>query len=38
MWVKRGMHIGFWRDIQKERDLYEDLDMGGRMLKWVSEK
>jgi hypothetical protein len=36
---KRGMHIGFWLESQKERDHYEDLDVGGRIiLKWILEE
>jgi hypothetical protein len=36
---RRGMHVGFWWESQKERDHWEDLDAGGRiMLKWASEK
>jgi hypothetical protein len=26
------MHTGFWWESQKERDYYEDLDVGGRMI------
>jgi hypothetical protein len=26
------MHIGFWWKSQKERDQYEDLDVGGRII------
>jgi hypothetical protein len=29
---KRGMHVGFWWENQKERDHYEDLDAGGRIV------
>jgi hypothetical protein len=25
---ERGMHIGCWREIQKERDHWEDQDVG----------
>jgi hypothetical protein len=25
---RRGMHIGFWRESQKERDHLEDLEVG----------
>jgi hypothetical protein len=33
---RRGMHIGFWWESQKERDHYECLDIGGRIiLKWI---
>jgi hypothetical protein len=26
---RRGMHIGYWRGSQKERDHYEDQNVGG---------
>jgi hypothetical protein len=26
---RRGMHIGYWWESQKERDNYEDQDVGG---------
>jgi hypothetical protein len=29
---RRGTHIGFWWENQKERDDYEDLDVGGRII------
>jgi hypothetical protein len=28
-WGRRGMHIGYWWEIQKERDHWEDQDVGG---------
>jgi hypothetical protein len=35
---RRGIHIGFWWGSQKERDYWEDLDVGGRIkLKWTWE-
>jgi hypothetical protein len=35
---RRGMHIGFWWESQKERDHREDLDVGGRIiLEWILE-
>jgi hypothetical protein len=27
--VEKGMHIGYWREYQKERDHWEDQDVGG---------
>jgi hypothetical protein len=36
---EKGMHTGFWRGSQKERDLQEDLVIGGRIiLKWILER
>jgi hypothetical protein len=36
---RKKMHIGFWWESQKERDHYEDLDVGGRIiLRWILEK
>jgi hypothetical protein len=29
---KRGMHIGFWWESEKERDNYEDIDVAGRII------
>jgi hypothetical protein len=26
---RRGMHIGYWWESQRERDHYEDQDIGG---------
>jgi hypothetical protein len=38
-WGRRGMHIGYWWESQKERDHKEDLDVGGRIiLKWILDK
>jgi hypothetical protein len=36
---KRGMHIGYWWENQKERDYEEDKEVGGwTILKWIIEK
>jgi hypothetical protein len=36
---RRGMRIGYWWDIQKERDHWEDQDVGGwTILKWILER
>jgi hypothetical protein len=32
------MHTGFWRENQKERDHYEDIDIDGTILKLILEK
>jgi hypothetical protein len=33
---RRGMHIGYWWESQKERDHYEDQDVGRwTILKWI---
>jgi hypothetical protein len=29
---RRGMHIGYWWERQKERDHYEDQDISGRVI------
>jgi hypothetical protein len=36
---RRGMHIGFWWESQKERDHQEGLDVGGKIIfKWNLER
>jgi hypothetical protein len=38
-WIRHETHVGIWWKIQKERDHYEDLDVGGRIvLMWILEK
>jgi hypothetical protein len=35
---RRGMNVGFWWQSQKERDHWEDMGAGGRIiLKWTLE-
>jgi hypothetical protein len=37
--VRRGMRIEFWWESQKERDHYEDQDVGGWViLKWILDR
>jgi hypothetical protein len=37
--ARRRIHTGFCWESQKERDPYEDLDVGGRViLKWILDK
>jgi hypothetical protein len=36
---RRGMHIGYWWESQKERDYYEGQDLGVRtVLKYILER
>jgi hypothetical protein len=36
---RRGMHIGYWWEVLKETDQWEDQDVGGwTILKWILEK
>jgi hypothetical protein len=36
---RRGMHVEYWWEIQKERDYWEDQDVGGwTILKWILER
>jgi hypothetical protein len=36
---RRGMHIGYWWENQKERDHWKDQDVGGgTILKWILER
>jgi hypothetical protein len=38
-WEGMDMYIGFWWEDQKERDHYEDQDVGGRIiLRWILER
>jgi hypothetical protein len=37
--VRRGTHIDYWWESQKERDHYEDQDVGGWIiLGWILER
>jgi hypothetical protein len=36
---RRGMHVGYWWETQKERDHWEYGDVGGwTILKWILER
>jgi hypothetical protein len=36
---RRGLHIGFWWESQRDRTRYEDVEVGGSiMLEWILEK
>jgi hypothetical protein len=36
---RRGMHIEYWWESKKERDHWEDKDVGGwTILKWILER
>jgi hypothetical protein len=36
---RRGKHIGFWCSSEKERDHWENLGVGSRIvLRWILEK
>jgi hypothetical protein len=36
LWGRRGMHIGYWWESQKERDHWGVQDVGGwTILKWI---
>jgi hypothetical protein len=38
-WGRRGMHIGYWWENQKERAHWEDQDIDGWIiLKWILER
>jgi hypothetical protein len=36
---RRGIHVGYLWEIQKEREYWEDQDIGGwTILKWILER
>jgi hypothetical protein len=36
---RRGMYIGYWWERQKERDHYDDEDVGGWIIiKWILDR
>jgi hypothetical protein len=36
---RRGMHIEYWWEVQKERDHWENEDVGGwTILKWILDR
>jgi hypothetical protein len=35
-WRRRGMHIGYWWESQKERDHWEDLNVDARIMSQVT--
>jgi hypothetical protein len=38
-WERKGMHIGYWWESHKERDYFEDQDVGvWTVLKWIVER
>jgi hypothetical protein len=38
-WGERGVLIGYWCESQKERDHWEDQDVGGWTIsKWILER
>jgi hypothetical protein len=38
-WRRGGMHIGYWWEIQKEGDHWEDQDVDGwTILNWILER
>jgi hypothetical protein len=38
-WGRRGIHIGYWWESQKEGDHWEDQDVDGwTILKWILER
>jgi hypothetical protein len=38
-WGRVGMHIGYWWESNKERDHWEDQDVGAwTILQWILER